>query len=103
LESLDVPAYKIASFENTDWTLLKKVAATKKPIIMSTGASSLNDITESVQLLKSLGVKDLVLLKCTSTYPASPLNTNLNTIPHLENYLIVGLVCQIIPWALVLR
>ena len=84
LESLDVPAYKIASFENTDWQLLKKVAQTKKPVIMSTGAASLVEITEAVGILKNNGCEHLTLLKCTSTYPSTPENTNLNTIPHLQ-------------------
>jgi pseudaminic acid synthase len=83
LESLDVPAFKIASFENTDWTLLKKVAATGKPVIMSTGVSTLADTDESVRVLKEHGCNDLILLKCTSTYPASPENTNIATIPHM--------------------
>ena len=83
LENLGVAAYKIASFENTDWPLLKKVAQTKKPVIMSTGAATLADIDESVTILRANGCKDLVLLKCTSTYPASPENTNILTIPHL--------------------
>ena len=85
LESLNVPVYKIASFENTDWPLLKKVARTGKPVIMSTGVSTIADIDESVRLLRSNGCKDLILLKCTSTYPASPENTNVNTIPHLAH------------------
>ena len=84
LESLNVPLYKIASFENTDHTLLKKVAATGKPVIMSTGVSTIEDIEESVQLLRANGCKELVLLKCTSTYPATPENTNLNAIPLLK-------------------
>lgn len=84
LESLDVPFYKVASFENTDWPLLKKIAATGKPVIMSTGVSTLADIDESVTLLRQHGCTDLVLLKCTSTYPASAENTNLSTIPHLH-------------------
>jgi pseudaminic acid synthase len=83
LESLQVPVYKIASFENTDWPLLKKVASTGKPVIMSTGVASLADIDESVKLLRQVGCRDLILLKCTSTYPASPENTNLSTIPHM--------------------
>jgi pseudaminic acid synthase len=83
LESLDVPAYKIASFENTDWPLLRKVASTGKPVIMSTGVAQLSDIDEGVRVLREAGCKDLILLKCTSTYPASPENTNLLTIPHL--------------------
>lgn len=84
LEELKVPLYKIASFENTDHPLLKKVAKTGKPVIMSTGVSTLGDIYESVQVLKNNGCQNLVLLKCTSTYPASPENTNLQTIPVLQ-------------------
>ncbi len=85
LESLHVPLYKIASFENTDLPLLKKVAATGKPVIMSTGMASVADLDEAVKTLKANGCKDLVLLKCTSTYPATPENTNLLTIPHLAS------------------
>jgi pseudaminic acid synthase len=84
LESLKVPFYKVASFENTDWPLLKKIAATGKPVIMSTGVSRLADIDESVGILRQNGCKELVLLKCTSTYPSTPENTNLLTIPHLQ-------------------
>ncbi|KAA5544770.1 pseudaminic acid synthase [Adhaeribacter rhizoryzae] len=83
LESLAVPCYKIASFENTDLPLLKKVAATGKPVIMSTGVATLADIDEGVRTLREYGCQQLILLKCTSTYPASPENTNLRTIPHL--------------------
>ena len=85
LESLDVPCYKIASFENTDHILLKKVAQTGKPVIMSTGVASIADIQESVGVLRKYGCKDLVLLKCTSTYPATPESTNLLTIPHMKD------------------
>ena len=85
LEELGVSAYKIASFENTDWPLLKKVASTGKPVIMSTGAATLADIDESVQVLKEGGCEDLVLLKCTSTYPATPENSNLHTIPVMRD------------------
>jgi pseudaminic acid synthase len=84
LESLKVPFYKVASFENTDWPLLKKIAATGKPVVMSTGVSRLADIDESVGILRQNGCKELVLLKCTSTYPSTPENTNLLTIPHLQ-------------------
>ena len=93
LESLDVPAYKIASFENTHHPLLKKVAATGKPVIVSTGVSGLNDIYESVEVLKKAGCKNIILLKCTSTYPATPANTNLLTIPDMfeKHKCIIGL------------
>ncbi len=84
LEELGVLIYKIASFENTDWPLLRKVAETGKPVIMSTGVSSLADVAESVNVLKTAGCKDLILLKCTSTYPATPENTNILTIPHMK-------------------
>ena len=84
LEELGVSAYKMASFENTDWPLLKKVAQTGKPIIMSTGAATLADIDQSVEVLRENGCEDLVLLKCTSTYPATPENTNLVTIPSMR-------------------
>ncbi len=83
LETLHVPAYKIASFENTHFPLLKKVAQTGKPVIMSTGVANTAEIAEAVAVLRQNGCRDLVLLKCTSTYPASPENTNLRTIPHL--------------------
>jgi pseudaminic acid synthase len=86
LESLDVPCYKIASFENTDWPLLKKVASTGKPIIMSTGVSNISDIYQSVSVLKNAGCQDLVLLKCTSTYPSSPKTSNITTIPHMKEF-----------------
>jgi pseudaminic acid synthase len=87
LESLNVPAYKIASFENTHHPLLKKVASTGKPVIISTGVSTLEDIIESVAVLKKAGCKDIIVLKCTSTYPATPENTNLVTIPDMyEKY-----------------
>lgn len=84
LEELDVPIYKIASFENTDHLLLRRVAETGKPVIMSTGVSAISDIEESVGVLRKYGCDKLVILKCTSTYPASPENTNLNAIPLLK-------------------
>ena len=93
LESLNTQVYKIASFENTDWPLLKKVARTGKPVIMSVGASTIADIDESVRILREAGCNNLILLKCTSTYPATPENTNLLTIPHLQQMFdcVVGL------------
>lgn len=84
LETLDVPCYKIASFENTDIPLIKKVAATGKPIIISTGMATVAELDEAVRAAREAGCKDLVLLKCTSTYPASPVDTNILTIPHLR-------------------
>ena len=84
LESLDVPAYKIASFENNDLPLIRKVAATGKPIIISTGMASLAELYDAVRVANDAGCKDLVLLKCTSTYPATPENTNISTIPHMR-------------------
>ncbi|MFM7105395.1 MAG: pseudaminic acid synthase, partial [Flavobacteriales bacterium] len=84
LETLNVPLYKIASFENTHHPLLRKVSRTGKPVIMSTGVSSFDDIAESVEVLKSAGCKEIILLKCTSTYPATPENTNLLTIPYMR-------------------
>lgn len=93
LEGLDVPAYKIASFENTHHPLLKKVAKTGKPVIVSTGVSTLEDIAEAVNVLRTNGCEQIILLKCTSTYPATPENTNLNAIPRLKELFkcIVGL------------
>ncbi|MBP7392375.1 MAG: pseudaminic acid synthase [Zoogloea sp.] len=85
LESLDVPCYKIASFENTDLPLIRKVAATGKPMIISTGMASVAELDESVRTARAAGCKDLILLKCTSTYPATPENTNIRTIPHLRD------------------
>ena len=84
LESLNVPCYKIASFENTDIPLVRKVAATGKPLIISTGMATVAELDETVKAAREAGCKDLVLLKCTSTYPASPENSNLLTIPHMR-------------------
>jgi pseudaminic acid synthase len=84
LETLQPALYKIASFENTDIPLLKKVAATGKPVIMSTGASTLSEIDEGVRTLRANGCQDLILLKCTSTYPAHPGDSNIRTIPELS-------------------
>ena len=84
LEALDVACYKIASFENTDLQLIRKVAATGKPMIISTGMADLAELDETVRAARSAGCKDLVLLQCTSTYPATPLDSNLRTIPHMR-------------------
>jgi pseudaminic acid synthase len=85
LESLQVPLYKIASFENTDLPLIRKVAQTGKPMIISTGMATIAELDETVRTAREAGCKDLILLKCTSTYPANPENTNLLTIPHLQD------------------
>jgi len=85
LESLDAPAYKIASFENTDLVLIRKAAATGKPLIISTGMATAAELDEAVRAAREAGAKHIVLLKCTSTYPASPENSNLATIPHMES------------------
>lgn len=84
LEQLGVPAYKIASFENNHLPLIKRVAATGKPMIISTGMATVAELDEAVNTARGGGCLQLALLKCTSTYPASPENTNLNTIPHLR-------------------
>lgn len=84
LESLNVPCYKIASFENTDIPLIRKVAATGKPLIISTGMASLAELDDTVRAARAAGCTELVLLKCTSAYPASPEHTHIRTIPHLR-------------------
>jgi pseudaminic acid synthase len=84
LEKLNIPAYKIASFELVDLPLLKRVAKTGKPIIMSTGMASLAEIDEAVKTITASGGNQIVLLKCTSAYPAPPEEVNLLTIPHLR-------------------
>jgi len=85
LEGLNVPAYKIASFESNHIPLLKKVAETGKPILISSGTSKINELYESISYLKECGAKDITIFKCTSTYPATAENTNVNTIPVLQN------------------
>lgn len=84
LESLDVPCYKIASFENTDLPLIRRVATTGKPLIISTGMATVAELDETVRAAREAGCKDLILLKCTSTYPATAENTNILTIPHMR-------------------
>ena len=84
LETLTVPCYKISSFENNDLQLIRRVAATGKPVIISTGMATLAELDETVRAARGAGCKDLILLKCTSTYPAMAQNTNILTIPHLR-------------------
>ena len=84
LENLNVPCYKIASFENTDLPLIKYVAATGKPMIISTGMATFAELDETVEAAKSASCKDLVLLKCTSTYPSTPDDSNILTIPEMR-------------------
>ena len=83
LEELNVPCYKIASFENTDIPMIRKVAATGKPTIISTGMATIAELDETVRTARAAGCRDLILLKCTSSYPATPENTNILTIPHM--------------------
>ena len=84
LEKLDVPACKIASFENNHLPLIEKAASTGKPLIISTGVATIAEIDQAIKTARKAGCKDLIILKCTSTYPASPLNTNIKTIPHMQ-------------------
>lgn len=84
LETLDVPCYKIASFENTDIPLIRKVAATGKPLILSTGMATLAELDETLRAAHEAGCRDVLLLKCTSTYPANPDDSHLHAIPHLR-------------------
>ena len=84
LENLNAPCYKIASFENTDLPLIRYVAATGKPMIISTGMATFAELDETVDAARSAGCKDLVLLKCTSTYPSTPDDSNILTIPEMR-------------------
>ncbi|CAN5832777.1 pseudaminic acid synthase [soil metagenome] len=84
LETLNVAVYKIASFENTDLPLIRKVAATGKPMIISIGMATVAEIDDTVRAAREAGCKELILLKCTSTYPATPENTNILSIPHMR-------------------
>jgi N-acetylneuraminate synthase len=85
LESLEVDCYKVASFENTDIPLIQKVARTGKPMIISTGMATVAELHRSVMAARDAGCEHLVLLKCTSTYPATPANSNIATIPHMRD------------------
>lgn len=93
LEDMNVPVYKIASFENVDLPLLQKTAKTDKPVIISTGMATLAEIDEAVRTIRESGSDQLALLKCVSVYPAQPEEMNLRTIPHLAEtfHLPVGL------------
>ncbi|MCL4757156.1 MAG: pseudaminic acid synthase [Rhodocyclaceae bacterium] len=84
LETLDVPCYKVASFENGDLPLIRRVAATGKPLILSTGTATLVELAQAVEAARSAGCRELVLLKCTSNYPAEPRDANLRTLAHLQ-------------------
>tara|TARA_Y100001978_G_scaffold167861_1_gene156098 strand:- start:110 stop:865 length:756 start_codon:yes stop_codon:yes gene_type:complete len=84
LEELNVPAYKIASFENNHLPLIRKVALTKKPMIISTGMATLSELELAVATAREAGCQNIILLKCTSTYPSKPINSNILTIPHLK-------------------
>ena len=83
LEDMNVPAYKVASFELVDIPLIEYIASKRKPVIMSTGMASFEEISEAVDAAKRGGAKDIALLKCTSAYPAKAEEMNLRTIPHL--------------------
>ncbi|MBI6546605.1 MAG: pseudaminic acid synthase [Cyanobacteria bacterium NC_groundwater_1444_Ag_S-0.65um_54_12] len=85
LEALGAPAYKIASFENTDLPLIRRVASTGKPLLISTGMATMAELDEAVQTARQAGCQDLILLKCTSSYPATPEDTHLLTIPHMRD------------------
>jgi len=87
LETLNCPCYKIGSTENTDYALLKKVAKTGKPVIISTGMATVEELGKIVSVVKESGCKDLILLKCTAAYPASPTEANLLTIQHMKDML----------------
>ena len=84
LEDLGVPAYKIASFENNHLPLIEKAAATRKPLVISTGMATLAELEQAVNTARDAGCSELILLKCTSTYPATPTNTNIRTLPHMR-------------------
>ena len=84
LETLECPVYKVASFENIDLPLIKRIAQTGKPMVLSTGMANLSELDDLVRTARMNGCSDLTLLKCTSSYPAEPVGTNLLTIPHMR-------------------
>ena len=84
LEDLNTPAYKIASFENSHLPLIKKIAATKKPIIISSGLATISELDESVKFIREYGCDNFAILKCTSSYPANPKHSNILSIPHMK-------------------
>ena len=91
LETLDIPAYKIASFEITDHILIKKIAQTGKPVIISSGMASLSDLNDAIYILRENGCTQIAMLKCTSAYPAKQEDANLHTIPHMmETFNVIG-------------
>ena len=91
LETLDMPAYKIASFEITDHILIKRIAQTGKPVIISSGMASLSELNDAVSLLREHGTTQICMLKCTSAYPAKPDDANLITIKHMmDTFNVVG-------------
>lgn len=91
LESINISAYKIASFEITDHILIKRIAQTKKPVIISSGMASLNELNDALTILRTNGCNQIAMLKCTSAYPAKPEDANLNTIKHMmETFNVIG-------------
>jgi len=91
LETLDFPAYKIASFEITDHILIKRIAQTRKPVIISSGMASLSELNDAISLLRENGTTQIAMLKCTSAYPAKPEDANLSTIKHMmETFNVIG-------------
>jgi pseudaminic acid synthase len=91
LEKLDFPCYKIASFEITDHILIKRIAQTGKPVIISSGMASLSELNDAISLLREHGTTQIAMLKCTSAYPAKPEDANLNTIKHMmETFNVIG-------------
>lgn len=84
LEEINVPAYKIASSEIVDIPLIRKIASTGKPMIISTGMANIAEIDEAIRTAREAGCDNIIMLKCTSVYPANPEDTNLLSIPHMR-------------------